>query len=105
MGGWLGARFLGTKFSDLRRLFGVAFIMTSFLLILAIAGSYGASLVTGLSWPTLLLAYAPGGLAEMSLTALALDLDASIVALHHLVRVVMVLLIGPLIFKFWLNPR
>ena len=105
MGGWLGARFLGTQFSDLRRLFGVAFIMTSFLLILAIAGSYGASLVTGLSWPTLLLAYAPGGLAEMSLTALALDLDASIVALHHLVRVVMVLLIGPLIFKFWLYPR
>jgi len=103
MGGWLGARFIGTKMTDLRHLFGVALLLTSFLMVLALVGSYFAAKVTGIGWPTLVLAYAPGGLAEMSLTALALDLDASLVALHHLVRVVMVLLIGPYVFRRWLK--
>ena len=38
----------------------------------------------------LLLAYSPGGLAEMSLVALALQIEVAFVAAHHLVRILFV---------------
>ncbi|HEX2509089.1 MAG TPA: AbrB family transcriptional regulator [Microvirga sp.] len=39
----------------------------------------------------LLLAYSPGGLAEMSLVALSLGIEVAFVAAHHIIRVVFVM--------------
>lgn len=47
-----------------------------------------------------LLAYAPGGLAEMSLIALAMGAEVDYVALHHIVRITIIVIIAPLIFRF-----
>ena len=59
---------------------------------------------TGLPIPTLVLAYAPGGLAEMSLIALALSLDAAFVATHHLVRVFLIVVLAPAFFRAGSRP-
>ncbi|MEL6736760.1 MAG: AbrB family transcriptional regulator, partial [Pseudomonadota bacterium] len=48
-------------------------------------------LVTGHSTAQLLLAYAPGGLNEMSLVSLAIQADVAFVATHHLFRIVALL--------------
>jgi len=45
------------------------------------------------------LAYAPGGLAEMSLIALALHADVAFVSSHHVVRILLIVTLAPLTFR------
>jgi uncharacterized membrane protein AbrB (regulator of aidB expression) len=52
---------------------------------------------SGVAFATLVLATAPGGVAEMSLTAKALRLGVPVVAVFHLVRyIILVVSMGPL---------
>ena len=55
--------------------------------------------ITGIPLPALVLAFAPGGLAEMSLIALALGVDAAFVSTHHIVRIVLIVSLVPLTFR------
>ncbi len=44
-----------------------------------------------------MLAYSPGGLAEMSLVALALQIEVAFVAAHHIIRILFVMMsAGPI---------
>lgn len=53
------------------------------------------------SFLVLFLALAPGGIAEVSLIALALGLDAGFVALVHACRFLLIMLVGPLGLKHY----
>ncbi|MFT3953112.1 MAG: AbrB family transcriptional regulator [Piscinibacter sp.] len=44
---------------------------------------------------SLILAYSPGGLAEMSLIAVSLHAEVAFVAAHHIVRVFLVMISAP----------
>ncbi len=96
-GSSIGARFAGVEPGRLLRFGVLTFGGTAILL--AIAGGFAAavSALTGIELVTLLLAYAPGGVAEMSLIALAIDADAGFVAVHHLVRIICVMAGVPLL--------
>ena len=61
--------------------------------------SAGIARATGLDPALLALAYSPGGLAEMSMVALSLLLEPGVVIVHHLARVVLVLVAAPLLFR------
>ena len=52
----------------------------------------------------LTLAFAPGGLAEMTLIALALGVDPAFVSTHHVVRIFLVVILAPIAFKI-IAPR
>jgi len=52
-----------------------------------------------------ILAYSPGGLAEMSLVALALGIDVAFVATHHIVRIVYVVVAAPIFYKLFLHKE
>jgi uncharacterized protein len=54
---------------------------------------------TGEPFSALVLVYAPGGFAEMSLVALALGADAAFVAAHHLFRIAVVIALAPSLFR------
>lgn len=54
-----------------------------------------------LPMPALLLSFSPGGVAEMSLVALALHVDTAMVAAHHLFRIFFVVLLAPAVFRLW----
>jgi len=71
------------------------------VLMVAVAAILGGLLyaVTDIPLSALLLAYAPGGLAEMSLVAIALGLDAAFVATHHVVRIAIVVTLAPTFFR------
>ena len=56
--------------------------------------------VTGLPFRAVWLAFAPGGLAEMTLISLSLNIDPAFVSTHHLLRVLFMVLISPILFKF-----
>jgi uncharacterized protein len=57
---------------------------------------------SGLPLGLLMLAYAPGGLAEMSIVALALHYEVAFVAAHHVARISVVVLCAPLAER-WLR--
>ncbi|WP_421952953.1 AbrB family transcriptional regulator [Pelagibacterium sp.] len=100
IGAGIGCRFAGTRLAFLGRVFvhGLVFvaIVLSFCLLLAVC-------LTG--WvgqpaPTIVMAFSPGGLTELSLLSLAAGLDAGYVAAHHLVRQLTVVTVAP-----FLGPR
>ncbi len=97
----LGCRFRGIPVGALIPAAGLSLGATVIMLALAVALSLGVQAVTGQSAEQVLLAYAPGGLTEMSLVALALQAEVAFVALHHVVRILLVIVSAPLLFRLW----
>ena len=89
----LGARFEHRSLESAPRY--VAGVLASVLIGLALAALIAAAVarLAGLSVPTLVLAMAPGGIAEMCITAKVLQLGVPLVTAAHVARVV-VLIIG-----------
>lgn len=92
LGAVLGCRFVGAEPRMILRVLGLAVGMTAILVALTVGFAAVVSALTGFGVVTLILAYSPGGLAEMSLVALAVHADVAFVAAHHVARVVMVML-------------
>ena len=101
-GASIGCRFRGTP---LHLWLGVAAATvggTAILMAVTAVFAAAVSGLTGVGYFAALLAYAPGGVAEMSLIALAIDADPGFVALHHVVRIGFILIAVPL-FAAWLR--
>ena len=94
IGASLGARLRGNILRTHRRLVGVTLGATALLLTGNLAVGWALTALTGAGLTTTLLSTSPGGLAEMSLTAVALKADVSLVTAFHLVRTLMVALLS-----------
>jgi membrane AbrB-like protein len=92
LGSAIGCTFAGVERRRVLRTLLLSLGATAVLLTVTLVFAFVMARVTGLSPVLLLLAYSPGGLAEMGLIALTIQLDIAFVAAHHLVRVVVVLL-------------
>jgi len=88
----LGVRFVGVAPRLIGRMLAIAFGMTVIMIGIVFITAIAVGAITGIPLATLVLAYAPGGLAEMSLVALALNADVAFVATHHLARILLVML-------------
>ncbi len=99
MGTGIGCRFAGTAVRDIVRIVGISIGSTVILLVLGVLFGVGLEQITGVPWFVLVLAYAPGGLAEMSLVALALGRDVAFVATHHIFRIGFIVILAPLAFR------
>jgi len=99
IGAVIGCRFVGLARGTLAKAMGLSILTTAALLAITFAFAGAVSLATGLSFANLVLAYSPGGLAEMSLIALALSGQVAFVVVHHMVRVALVVIISPWLFK------
>ena len=98
MGSAIGARFTGVP---LRRVLGVmaaALVSTVVMLAATVAFALVLAPATGIDWRSIVLAYAPGGLAEMSLIALSLGIETAFVATHHVLRIALIVVGAPLVF-------
>lgn len=95
----IGQRFAGSKLSVIARHASHGFVVTMIMLGLAILFAAVMTRVTPESFEALVLAYSPGGFAEMSLVALALSVDSALVASHHLFRIIFIITLAPLIFR------
>ena len=92
---------IGTRFAGITigRLFSFGLVTlggTSILMLVSALFALPVSAITGEDFLVALLAYAPGGVAEMSLIALAIDANPGFVAIHHVARIIFVLLTVPL---------
>lgn len=99
LGATIGCRFGGLSLAAFARILGLAAGSTLILLALTFAWAGAMSRISGLDPALLVLAYAPGGLAEMSMAALGLALEPGIVIVHHLVRIAAVIIGAPLAFR------
>jgi membrane AbrB-like protein len=96
-GASIGTRFHGVGW----RLFASVALWTAAAtaLLLAVSTLFALAAWAALGVPLFaaLLAYAPGGVAEMSLIAIAIDADPAFVATHHMARIFAILFALPLI--------
>ena len=99
VGTLLGCQFRGLTMKEFSNtmVWGIAYAFV----LLAITGftAQWVAQFTGFSPVSVLLAFAPGGQTELNLLAFVLGLDVAYIALHHLVRLGVVILGAQLVFK------
>lgn len=105
LGSSVGGVFIG---HPMRQMAGVVRQSVGFLLLLVVMTPAWAWMVTQLthfSFVSALLAFAPGGQAEMSLISIILGENTGYVALHHLFRLVLVLSLIPILARHLFGKR
>lgn len=99
MGAALGVRFVDTPIREVGRIARLAVIATALMLAISVAMTIGFSRISGLATEAVMLVLSPGGLAEMSLVALALGVEVAIVSSMHVFRIVVVVILAPVAFR------
>ena len=100
LGVWLGAAMDRTLFQRAGGLVAAAVASTLLMIALCVAMALAMAAATGFSWSTMVLAFAPGSVTEMALTAKLLHADIALVTAFHLVRIFIILPTAPL-FTRW----
>jgi uncharacterized protein len=87
----VGSRFMGAALRDVGRdlLLGIASSVS--MLTVAVGFAWAVHHVTALAMTQTFLAFSPGGLAEMSLLAIAMGTDVAFVSVMHVVRLTLVI--------------
>ena len=99
VGSSVGARFSGVPVDRVLKTIGASLGSTTLMLITTFIFAWGLSWITGIGFEPIVLAFSPGGLAEMSLIALSLGIETAFVATHHVSRIAMIVIAAPLVFK------
>lgn len=101
IGASAGAYFLGATLRLVVRSLLFSLGLTSMMLAVAALFALFIVLAAGVPFAAAFLALVPGGLAEMSLVALALGVEPAYVSAHHLVRIFLVMALVPPAFALW----
>ena len=101
MGTVVGCRFLGVPTREILRDIGLAILASGLMLIVAFCTAFVVMQVSGTPLGQSFLTFAPGGLAEMSLLALAMDADIAYVVTIHILRIAIVIALAPLVFRMF----
>ncbi|HSF96310.1 MAG TPA: AbrB family transcriptional regulator [Thermohalobaculum sp.] len=104
-GASIGTRFHGVPVGRLLRFAALSLGGTSVLMAVSALFALAISTITDQEFLPALLAYAPGGVAEMSLIALATDANPGFVAIHHVARIIFVLLSVPVMTAWFGRVR
>jgi len=99
MGSTIGARFCGVSIMQLGRLMGLAFGLAVMMMSVTLLAAWLLASATGLPFDALVLAFAPGGFAEMALAALSMNIDPSFVSTHHGLRLIIIVIMAPIIIS------
>jgi uncharacterized protein len=105
----IGLRFLGTSLREIRNVILLSCGSTGLMIALAVFLAFATTSFVGISAPGLILALAPGGLAEMSLVALTLGIDVAFVSIMHTIRIAFIIACipaaYPLFLRHWIKRR
>lgn len=99
IGSIIGCRFAGTSPKLILKVMALSIGSTVMLLALTFGFAFAIARLSGESFANVVLAYSPGGLAEMSLIALALSGEVAFVVLHHIIRVALVVALSTVVFR------
>jgi len=101
----IGCKYVGITLGEIRRdlLAGLGFCAILIVLTLVfVEGIYLAGLAAGMET---LLAFAPGGQAELTVLALIVGADVAFVVAHHILRIFVVILGAPIVLRGLRKPR
>lgn len=98
-GSAIGCRFAGLSPGRLAPVAAAAVGSTAIMIGFSLSAALLLHHLTGLPASALMLAFTPGGLAEMCLISLALGIDVAFVSTHHVVRILLVVILAPLAYK------
>ena len=101
IGGMVGIRFDKTVLHRLLNVRKITMVIISLFFGVSLLTSTLFHWMTQLSFTISLIGTVPAGAAEMSATAIALDLNPSVVASLHIVRVMLLFLTLPLLIKIF----
>ena len=104
VGVMIGCAFRDLVLKTLLRIVAATALLLLVLCSLSAATAWLVASVTSFSFLSALLAFAPGGQAEMSLIALLSGEDTPYVAIHHIARMFLIISIFPLLWR-WLDAR
>ena len=96
----VGARFVAIAPRRVLRVLGASVLSTALALGIACACAWALAAATGVGWHAVMLGFAPGGLSEMTLIALALGIEPAFVAVHHVVRISLLVIGAPLVARW-----
>ncbi|MGD1934403.1 MAG: AbrB family transcriptional regulator [Candidatus Phaeomarinobacter sp.] len=99
VGASIGCRFAGLTLLDARRIISAGLVSGFLMVVAAALAAYLLADFLGRPAEVLVLSFAPGGLAEMALIALILGIDTAFVSAMHVLRIAMVVIGAPLVFK------
>jgi membrane AbrB-like protein len=97
----VGCRFAGAAKREVLQALGVGAGLAALMLILTALFAWTVTAVTDAPFPVAVLAFSPGGLAEMALIGLALGVDVAFIATHHVIRIFLVILLAPTAIRLW----
>jgi membrane AbrB-like protein len=98
VGSRLGLQFAGVGGRDVLRGFGLAGLSVALSLTIATALAAALHGFVHAPAPAVFLAFAPGGVAELGLIAVALGAEPAYVVIHHLLRIVLTVALLPKIY-------
>jgi uncharacterized protein len=104
VGSALGCRFSGAPLRSIVSAFWKGSAATLLVMTVALLAALALKHLTGIPASAVLLAFAPGGIAEMTLVAFGLGIDVAFVTVHHLARVVIVFILAPMLFRGVAGP-
>ncbi len=99
VGASIGCRFAGLTLADARKIISAGLISGLLMVIAAALAAYSLSAFLDRPVEVLVLSFAPGGLAEMALIALILGIDTAFVSAMHVLRIAMVVIGAPVVFR------
>lgn len=94
-GSVMGVRFTGIRPADILRLFAASAASVGAAALISMGFAGVASVLTGLPFGQVWVAYSPGGVEAMAAIGLALDFDGAYVAVHHLCRIAFLMALIP----------
>ena len=101
----VGMKYTGITMAEVRRDLAAGFGFCAILMVLTLVfveAVYGLGLAPGMD---ALLAFAPGGQAELTILALIVGADMAFVIAHHVLRIFVVILGAPLFARMFKAPR
>ncbi len=99
IGASVGARFVGVDLRTFARVPVIAAGATAILIALAVVFTFLFANLIDVDYAALNLALAPGGLAEMTLIALALGIDTAFVSTMHIIRIALIYILSPIMVR------
>ncbi|WP_028401025.1 AbrB family transcriptional regulator [Ectobacillus panaciterrae] len=99
MGSSIGSRLNKKMFIGVKRMLVVSLLGSLALTISMFLCAFFVSKLTGIAWNTSVLAFAPGGIAEMATTAAVLHADSTFVVAVQVLRVLLVIMMLPPFFR------
>ncbi|AFL67922.1 AbrB family transcriptional regulator [Sulfurospirillum barnesii] len=104
LGSTVGFVFVGVTCKEITKVFVQTLGYFAILVILSALFVFGVSWLTDFPLISIILAFSPGGQSEMNLIAIIVGANLPYVALHHIVRMFLVMSVAP-IFITYLRPK